>query len=170
MAKFLLTNWETVPFKKKSFEGQPDRFIKVCVASIDNPKQVLAIIPLFGIDERYIKIVHDYELGKRELPSYFNIPYDGEFEEVKSEHGPLYRVFTPDEAKYGICSPNEVGKVERLPNGKVKIYHSIRVFCRFYVNKLGKQYLNGWFPTQLYQRYFDYSYHRLSDLIEPLQI
>ena len=48
MAKYFLKNWQTFPFKRKSFEDQLDRYAKVCVASIDNPNVILDIIPIYG--------------------------------------------------------------------------------------------------------------------------
>lgn len=177
MSKFIFTNWETVPFKKKSFEGQLERYAKVCVASIDNPQKVLFILPLFGAGFGHIiEAVRCHELGIDD-DSVLNFsrlirPVNGDFVEVPSKHGPLFRVYKPDEAKYGLCSKGEVGKVERDSNGKVKIYHSIKVFTRYRIdNETGeKRYLNGWYPEDWYYHFFGYNYHVLSDLTEPLQL
>ena len=177
MAKFLFTNWETVPFKRKSFEGQLDRYAKACIASVDNPQRVLFILPFFGkCFAHLIEIVRNHELGLdgdaelnfKKLLS----PRDGEFVEIPSMHGPLFRVFTADEAKYGICSKEDVGKVERTPTGKVKIYHSIKIFSRFRLDKQTgeKHILYGWYPEDWYHRFFGYNYRILSDLTEPLQL
>lgn len=181
MAKYLLTNWETIPFKRQSFEGQLDRYLKVCVASVDSPQQILLIMPLFGTKNRggfahLIEVVRNHELGQDEKSafSFYELlkPQEGEFVEVPSKHGPLYRIFTKDEAKYGICPINAVGKAERTASGKVKIYNSIRVFTPLIVdNETGeKVVVDGWRPEELYNRFFGYNYHILSDLTEPLQL
>ena len=181
MEKYLLTNWETVPFKKKSFEGQLDRYLKVCVASVDSPHRVLHILPLYGKECRggfsdLIEEVRNYEICKEKgepcsPPSFMSKPVEGGFEEIPSLHGALFRRFTPDEARYGLCHPNDVWKAERMENGKVKVYHTIKVFCLYKKNnKIGQRYLNGWFPNELYRHYYGYSYLPLSDLTEPLQL
>lgn len=181
MAKYLLVNWETVLFKRKSFEGQLDRYLKVCVASVDEPQKVLFILPLFGNKNGggfsdLIEVVRNHELGL-DVKSHFAFsellePLEGEFVEVPSKVGPLFRVFTADEAKYGICPKNYAGKVERTSTGKVKIYYSIKVF-RPYIrdNETGEKVnWHGWYPEELYYRFFGYNYKVLSDLTEPLQI
>ena len=63
-------------------------------------------------------------------------------------------------------------KIERTPDGRVKIYHHIKVFSLYaFDDDTGeKTYLDGWFPNDFYYRFFGYNYHRLSDLTEPLQI
>ena len=181
MAKYLMTNWETVPFKRKSFEEQLDRYLKVCVASVDNPQQVLMILPLFGKKNRggftdLIEVVRNHELGqddKSPFPfSALLIPQEGEIVDVPSKHGPLFRIFTKDDAKYNMCSIDEVGRVERIATGKVKIYNSIRVFTPFcYDNETGeKVVLDGWWPEDWYYRFFGFNYRMLSDLTEPLQL
>ena len=181
MGKYIFTYLETVPFKKKSFEGQMDRFLKVCIASANNPQKVLFVLPLYGKQNGggfrgLIEVVRNHELGqdqKSEFPfSELLKPADGEFVDVPSLHGPLYRVFTKDEAKYGICPEEKVGKIERTPDGRVKIYHHIKVFSLYaFDDDTGeKTYLDGWFPNDFYYRFFGYNYHRLSDLTEPLQI
>ena len=180
MGKYIFTNWETVPFKKKSFEGQLDRFVKVCVVSVDNPQKVLFILPLYGKEggggfSHLVEVVRNHELRQDEkTKSHFSellTPIEGEFVEIPSKHGPLYRIFTKDEARYGICALDKVGKVEREENGKVKVYHSIKVFCIYEEKKVfGKQYVNGWFPEDWYYRFFGYNYRVLGDLTEPLQL
>ena len=181
MAKFLLTNWETVPFKKKSFEEQLDRYLKVCIASADNPQKVLLTMPLYGKNNRggysdLINVVRNHELGQDEKSRFpfseLLKPIEGELVEVKSKHGPLFRIFKKDDAKYGICSENNVGKVERTPTGKVKIYNSIKVFIHYtFDNQTGeKRIVHGWSPEELYYRFFGYNYHVLADLTEPLQL
>lgn len=181
MAKYLLTNWETVPFKKKSFDGQLDRYLKVCVASFENPQQILFIIPLFGTKNGggfadLIEVVRNHELGRDEQ-SHFSFkelltPQEGELVDVPSKHGPLFRVFTKDDARYNMCSINDIGRAERTATGKVKIYNSIRVFTLLHVdNETGeKVVLDGWRPDDLYNRLFRYNYRVLSDLTEPLQL
>ncbi len=171
MPKFLFTNCKTFPFKKKSFNGQSERYVKCCIVSVNNPKQVLAIIPLFGYDD-ITEDIYNYELGKGPFPSYLNKPIEGEFIDVPSKHGPLFRVFTKDEAKYGLCPQENVGKVERTLTGKVKIYNSIKVFTLYGTdNETGKKrILNGWSLDTWYNRFFGFNYHVLSDLIEPLQL
>jgi len=181
MAKYLFTNFETVPFKKKYFEGQLDRYLKVCVASADNPQKVLLVLPLFGKDKgrgfnRLIEIVRNHELGQDEKNEFqfsdLFKPMEGEIVEIPSRHGPLFRVFTKDEAKYGICPQDSVGKVERTPTGKVKVYHSIRVFTIYEKDDDTGNLVTvpGWFPGEWYNRFFGYNYHVLTDLIEPLQL
>lgn len=173
MGKYKMINWQTIPFKRKSFKGQLDRYAKSCIVSVDNPQKVLDIIPLFGF-EQLIKIVQNMESGidcekwKAELEE----PIDGEFVDIKSHNGPLFHRFTKEEAQYGLCKAQDVGKAERLDNRKVKIYHSIKVFTHYiYDENTGeKHYLNGWFPEQMYDLYMGYRYIPLSDLTEPLQI
>jgi hypothetical protein len=181
MAKFLLTNWETVPFKKKSFEGQLDRFLKVSIATVDNPQKVLLTLPLYGNDygggfSHLIELVRNYEVGKEEkskIPFEELLqPIDGEFVDIPSKHGPLYKTYTKDDAKYGLCSKEFVGKAERTPTGKIKIYHTIKVFTPLIINnETGqKEIISGWSPEKLYYRFFGYNYHILADLTEPLQL
>lgn len=173
MGKYKLVNWQTLPFKRKSFEGQLERYTKCCVVGADNPDKVLDIIYLFGFD-RLTEVIHERELGigKEKLIKELEEPIDGEFVEVESHSGPLFRRYLKDEALYGICSEHEVGKAERLDTGKVKVYHSIKVFTHYIIDDdIGKkEYINGWFPDQMYKRYFGYRYIPLSDLTEPLQI
>lgn len=179
MEKYLFTNWETIPRKGKTADWQLDRYLKVCVASIDNPQKVLFVLTLFGKSNggdfsRLIEIVRNHELGqdvKNEF-SFLSEPIDGEFIEVPSKHGPLFRVFTKDDAKYGMCHPDSIGKVERTSDGKVKIYHSIKVFTLYTKDEdFGKMVIvPGWLPEKWYYRFFGYNYHVLSDLTEPLQL
>ena len=179
MAKYLFTNWETVPFKRKSFEGQLDRYIKVCVASVDKPQQVLMVLPLYGKNNgggftHLIEIVRNHELGQDENNKFLGLlePVEGAFVDVPSKHGPLFRLFTKDDAKYGICPNEYVGKVERTPTGKVKVYHSVRVFIIYGKdNETGNVCsLHGWFPEEWYYRFFFFFYKALTDLTEPLQL
>lgn len=173
MGKYKMINWQTLPFKRKSFEGQPDRYAKCCIVSVDNPHKVLDIIPLFG-PEQFIKIVYDCEqgIGKEKWVHKLEKPIDGEFIEVKCHNGPLFHRFTKDEARYGLCNEQDVGKAERLDNGKVKVYHSIKVFTCFEFNEVigKKQYCNGWSPDQMYDKYLGYRYIPISDLTEPLYL
>lgn len=172
MGKYKLMNWQTLPFKKRSFEGQMDRYIKCCVVSNDNPEKVLDVICLFGFGWSLMDIVRNYELGidKEKCKEVLEHPINGEFVAVKSLHGPLYHRYTRDEGLYGLCAPQNVGKAERDANGKVKIYHSIIVFTHYYDNDGEKEYVNGWFPEQMYRRYVGYRYLPLSDLTEPLKL
>ena len=181
MAKYLLTNWETVPFKKKSFEEQLDRYLKVCVASVNNPQQVLLVLPLFGKKNRsgftdLIEVVHNHELGQDEKsPFPFSEllkPIDGEIVDVPSKHGPLFRIYTKDDAKYNICSLYDVGRVERTATGNVRIYNSIKVFTPIIVdNETGERVsLDGWKPEEWYNRYLGFNYHPIGDLTEQLQL
>jgi hypothetical protein len=173
MAKYKLINWQTLPFKRKSFDGQLERYIKCCVVSADVPDKVLDVVYIFG--NRWLTDhVHKRETDNANDSHMKDLamPVDGEFVEVKSLHGSLYRVFSKDEAQYGLCSAEDVGKAERDNNGKVKIYHTIKVFTLYKIIEIigQKEYLNGWYPSQMYYRYFGYRYHPLSDLTEPLQL
>ena len=179
MGKYVFRHFATFPFKRKSFDGQMDRYAKVCVVSVDNPQKVLDIIPIYGRDDNagmgdIIKLIYDIELGKQlddesqRLLAGISKPVEGKFEEVNSLHGPLFHQFTPDEAKYGLCPTFSVWKPERDVNGKVKIYHSFKVFTL--QNGPDFHYVNGWFPAQMYYRYYGYRYKRLSDLTEPIQL
>ncbi len=174
MGHYLITKMETCQIRKKSFEGQLDRFLKIVIASADNPNQALAIVPLFGkIDgsgfTEIINKVHQYE-QETSLNEKLPIQIDGEFEEVQSKHGALCREFTADEAKYGICNANDVGKVERTSDKKVRIYKSIRVFTRYNIISGIKIYIPGWSREKMYYKYYGYNYFKLSDLTEPLQL
>ena len=183
MEKYLFKNWKTLPFKKKSFEGQLSRYAKVCIVSIDNPDKVIDIIPIYG--EKYntglgrlIKLIYDIELKvpldseSNRLLALLQKPIEGKFEEIKSLHGPLYHQFTPDEAKFGLCLAAEVWKAERDESGKVKIFNSMKVFtASYYDSDLGKyNYINGWFPNQMYYKYFGYRYLPISELKEPIML
>ena len=179
MPLYKLINWKTFPFKRKSFEGQLDRYVKTCVVSVDNPHKVLLVLPLYGKENgggfgQLINIVRNHELGQGDETEFLKLsrPINGEFVEVPSKDGPLFRIFTKDEAEFGICSRDDAGKVERDRNGKVKIYHSIRVFCHCYeVSKIpNRKYVPGWYPDDLYHRFYGFNYHMLSDLTEPLQL
>lgn len=181
MGKYLLKNWKTYPFKKKTFEGQLGRYAKVCIVSIDNPEKVLDIIPIYG--EKYnsglgrvIKLFYDIELAvpldneSNKLWTLLQKPIEGKFEEIKSLHGPLFRRFTPDEAKYGLCLATDVWKPERDENGKVRVYNTMMVFTQYmYDSDIGTySYVPGWFPNQMYYKYFGYRYLPISQLGEPL--
>lgn len=181
MEKYIFKNWATFPFKRKTFDGQMDRFLKVCVVSINNPKKVLDILPIYGNEKSsglrdIIKIISDRERGKAldkdsiELLKKLKEPILGQFEEVKSLHGPLFRQYTPDEAQYGLCSEQDVWKPERDSHGKVKEYMSMKVFTvSYYDSDFGKyNYVNGWFPNQMYYKYFGYRYKPISMLTEPM--
>lgn len=183
MEKYLFKNWTTFPFKRKSFDGQMDRYLKVCVVSIDNPMKVLDIIPIYGNENSsglrdIINLVYDLEKGVAldktsiDLLNSLQRPIIGQFEEVKSHHGPLFHQFTPDEAKYGLCSEYDVWKPERDSNGKVVEYNSMRVFTMsLYYPDLGEyNYANGWLPSQMYYKYYGYRYLSVSQLTEPIQL
>lgn len=183
MGKYLLKNWKTFTFKNSSFEGQLDRYAKVCIVSVDDPERVVDIIPIYGKKYsvghgRIIKLFYDIEQGtilnkeSQKLLLALQKPIEGKFEEIKSKNGPLFHQFTPDEAEYGLCSNSEVWKPERDENGKVKVYNSMRVFTQYmYDPDLGKyNYVNGWFPHQMYYKYYGYRYKPLSMLTEPIQL
>ena len=183
MEKYLFKNWATFPFKRKSFDGQMDRYLKVCVVSIDNPTKVLDIIPIYGNENSsglrdIINLIYNLENGVTldkasiQLLNTQQKPIVGQFEEIKSLHGPLYHQFTPDEAKYGLCSEHDVWKPERDINGKVIEYNSMRVFpMSLYDSDFGVyNYVNGWFPSQMYYKYFGYRYLLMSQLKDPIQI
>lgn len=179
MSKFLFKNWKTSQFKKKSFEGQLGRYAKVCIVSVDNPETVLDIIPIYG--EKYnsglgrvIKLFYDIELKvpldseSNRLLSLLQEPIDGKFEEVKSLHGPLFRKFTPDEAKYGLCLSADVWKPERDQGGKVRVYNTMKVFTQYIYDPDFDtyNYVPGWAPEQMYYKYFGYRYLPISQLGE----
>lgn len=177
MEKYLFKYWRTYPFKKKTFEGQMERYAKVCVVSVDNPQRVLDIIPIYGKETSsglrdIINMFYDLERGITIDNSYRGLikslqePIVGQFEEIKSMHGPLFRQFTPDEAKYGLCSEHDVWKPERDINDKVIEYNSMRVFTMsLYDPDFGKyNYVDGWFPFQMYYKYFGYRYFPISQL------
>ena len=176
MAKYLLKNWRTFPFKKKSFEGQLDRFVQVCVVSVENPNKILDVIPIYGKEDDYsfkdiIKLIHDIESGNQLnndqilLRSHLLSPVEGEFVETKSLHGPLYRIHTREEAEYGLCSLSDIGKPYVTNEGTVKKYSVINVFTQPQFSISGmKTYVNGWAPSQMYYRYFRYKYFPISEL------
>lgn len=182
MEKYLLKNWTTFPFKRKTFDGQMDRFAKVCVVSLENPSKVLDIVPIYGNENSsglrdIIRLIYDIEKGKtigndaKQLLSALQEPVLGKFESVESLHGPLFHQFTPDEAKYGLCSANDVWKPERDNQGKVKEYLNMKVFTIInYDSEFGKfNYANGWSPSQMYYKYYGYRYLPFSKLTEPIQ-
>ena len=183
MEKYLFKNWATFPFKRKSFDGQMDRYLKVCVVSIDNPTKVLDIIPIYGNENSsglrdIINLIYNLENGVTldkasiQLLNTLQKPIVGQFEEIKSLHGPLYHQFTPDEAKYGLCPAYSVWKPERDENGKVKVFNSFNVFTLL-VNDSDlriSHYAAGWFPNQMYYKYYGYRYKSLSELTEPIQL
>ncbi|MBQ8709429.1 MAG: hypothetical protein IJ550_02445 [Bacteroidaceae bacterium] len=170
MGKFKMINWQTLPFKKKSFERQMDRYIKCCIVKESEPDKVLDVICLFGF-YWLMDVVQKYEQGI-ETEEYEKLcrPIDGEFVEVKSMNGALYHRFTRDEGTFGLCTPQKVGKAERDINGKVKVYHSIKVFTLYHEYRGVKEYIGGWSPQEMYRKYFGYRYLPLSDLAEPLQL
>lgn len=181
MEKYLFKNWVTLPFKKKSFEGQLDRYAKVCVVSIDNPDKVIDIIPLYGKKYntgigRIIKLIYDIEQKvpldneSKRLWDFLQKPMVGKFEEIKSRHGPLFRRFTPDEVKYGICPATEEYKPEIGENGMVKVYNTMKVFTRYtFDSEFCKyNYTRGWSPNEMYYRYFGYRYIPISQLAVPV--
>lgn len=180
MGKYIIANFETVPFKRKSFEGQMDRFVKIYIASVDAPDKVLAVVPLFGNDNGtgfydLIKAVRNHELGQDEKTPFpfedLYKPIDGEFVDVPSMHGPLFRVFTIEDFKCGLCKTDEIGRVERTLDNKVKIYNTIRVFTHYNMDGAGhKVTAGGWNPNTLYFRYYGYNYKPIADLTEPLQL
>jgi len=183
MGKYLFRHFATFPFKRKSFDGQMDRYAKVCVVSVDNPQKVLDIIPIYGRDGNagmgdIIKLIYDIELGKQlddesqRLLAGISKPVEGKFEEVNSLHGPLFHQFTPDEAKYGLCPTFSVWKPERDANGKVKLFNSFKVFTLIVNDPDLKisHYAAGWFPNQMYYKYYGYRYKSLSELTEPIQL
>ena len=183
MEKYMLKNWQTFPIKKKTFEGQMDRFVKVCVVSANNPYKILDIIPIFGNEDScgmrdVINLIYDLERGiaidnaSEKLLRSLQEPLFGQFVDIKSLHGPLFHRFTPDEAKYGLCSEHDVWKPERDCQGKVKEYVSMKVFTiSLYDPDYGQySYADGWFPNQMYYRYFGYRYQPLSMLTEPIQL
>lgn len=173
MGRYKLINWQTLPFKKKSFKGQAERYIKCCIVGVDEPWKILDYIYIFGFGMELIDIVSKYESGieREQWENVLEKPIDGEFVEIKSLHGPLYHKYTRDEGLYGLCTQENVGKAERDIHGKVKVYHNMKVFSYYIYDEAGnKHYVNGWRPEQMYNRYFGYRYIPLSDLTEPLQL
>lgn len=183
MEKYYFKNWKTYPFKKKSFNGQLDRFAKVCIVSVEKPNEVIDIIPIYGEnnDKRFesiIKLIHDIELNipldieSKKLLNTLQRPIVGQFEEFKSLHGPLFHQFTPDEAEYGLCSERDVWKPERDENGNVKEYNAIKVFTMYsYDSEFGSYYINPEFTAQkMYYKYLYYRYKPISMLNEPTKL
>ena len=183
MEKYLFKNWKTFPFKKKSFDGQLDRYLTVCVVNAESPQTVLDIIPIYGSEKHsdfreIIKLIYDIERGieinesSRELFESLQKPIWGQFEEIKSQHGPLFHQFTPAEARYGLCSECDVWKPERDENGKVIEFMSIKVFTHsiYHPDFRKYGYANGWFPHQMYYKYFGFRYRPISLLREPMKL
>jgi len=177
MEKYYLKNWKTYPFKEKSFEGQLDRFAIACVTSLKAPNLILDIVPVWGRDYssgmgRFIKLIHEKELGNKldrdslEFMSYFSKPIDGEFIEIKSKHGPLFKIRTRNEAEYGLCNIDEINKPIRDTEGGVIIYNTMKVFTwsRYDSEFLQYNYVKGWFPEDMYSKYFCYRYFPISML------
>lgn len=172
MEKYYLKNWRTFPFKEKSFEKQLERFAIATVCSVNNPNVILDIVPVWGRDYnrgigRYIKLVHEKELGfeldkesNDYLLSYFSKPIYGEFEEMKSHHGPLFRIYTQNEAEYGLCSIEDINKPERDSEGNIKVYNTVKVFTwSTYDSDFGQyQYVRGWLPDDMYSKLYCYRY------------
>lgn len=193
MEKYLYKYWQTFPFKYNSFDGQLDRFAKVCVVSVSNPQKVLDIIPIWGKKDEprlrdIIQLIFKLEDGKALAPQenklleFIKKPIIGQFEEIPSKHGPLFRRFTRDEAKYGLCSKYDVGKPERDENGRVRVYNTIRVFRHYIydsefeknnipVSEDDKYYTTPeWDLNKMYDKYFGYRYFKRSQLTEPILI
>lgn len=170
MEKYFFKNWATFPFKRKTFDGQMDRFVTVCVVNAETPQKVLDIIPIFG--KLIVNLIYDWERGiqldneSSELLKTLHNPIEGQFEEIKSKDGPLFHRFTPEEVKYGLCPASLIWKQERDQEGKVKVYESIKVFTQYeYYSDIGKyDYANGWFPDQMYKKYYGYRYLPISKI------
>lgn len=177
MEQYYFKNWKTYPFKKKSFEGQLDRYAKVCIVSVAKPNEVIDIIPIFGLG-RIIKLIHDIELSvpldieSKQLLNTLQRPIVGQFEEINSMHGPLFHQFTPDEAKYGLCPEDDIWKPKRDKNGNVKVYNTIKVFTMYkYDRELGiYQIAPGFAAYEMYDNYVPYRYKPISMLTEPMKL
>ena len=183
MEKYFFINWATFPFKRKTFDGQMDRYVKVCVVNAENPQKVLDIIPIYGNEDLsgirdVIRLIYDIERGveiddaSKKLLNNLQKPIMGDFVEIKRLHGPLFHQFTPDDARYGLCPEYNVWKPERDSQGKVKEYLSMRVFTiSLYDSDICQyHYAKDWSPNKMYYKYFGYRYKPLSMLTEPIQL
>jgi len=144
---------------------------------------VLDIIPIWGKKDEpglrdIIQLISKLEDGKALAPQenklleFIKKPIIGQFEEIPSMHGPLFRIFTRDEAKYGLCSKYDVGKPERDENGRVRVYNTIRVFRHYIYDSEDDKYYSTpeWDLNKMYYKYFEYRYFPISQLTEPILI
>ncbi len=175
MEKYYLRNWRTFPFKEKSFEKQLDRYAIATVRSVNNPNIILDVVPIWGRNlyggmGKLIDLIYQKEQGFKldneslQFMSNYNKPIDGEFVEMKSYHGPLFRIYRRPEAEYGLCSIDKINKPERDAEGNIKIYDTIKVFTwsRYEPESQEFQHVKGWLPDDMYSKLFCYRYFPMS--------
>ncbi len=126
MEKYYFKNYRTRRFSQKTFEGQGDYYIIADVVCADNPTKILDVVPYWGSGKE--DIVRKFEEQSAPLPKKFNEPFYGEFVTVPS-YTPLLRRYTEDDAYRGLCDKDQVGSFVFNPDGSVRVFNSIRVFC-----------------------------------------
>ncbi len=127
MEKYIFKNYRTRCFSQKTFEQQGDYYVVADVVRADNPTKILDVVVYWGTgDEEDVRKFEDLGIP---LPKSFNDSFYGEFVNVPYKI-PLLRRFTDDDAYRGLCEKDKVGTYVCNPNGSVRLFNSIRVFCR----------------------------------------
>ena len=126
MEKYVFTNYRTRPFSQKTFEQQGDYYVVADVVRADNPAKILDVVPFWGTGDE--EIVRRFEERSVPLPKKYSDSFYGEFVTVSYDY-PLHRRYTGDDAYRGLCEKSDVGSYVCNPDGSVKLFNSIRVFC-----------------------------------------
>ena len=176
MELYILKNYRTRRFSRKSFDSQSKYFIVADLFRADKPNRILGVIAYWGSEEE--DQVRKAEESKTLLPKSFYEPFYGKFEDVKSEV-PLLRFYTADDTYCGFCKKEDEGKFLSNPDGSYKVYNSIKVFCRYstayirfrtdprtkdYTCRQISKYMEGWEAKKLAQYRKEYCYKELSEI------
>lgn len=128
MDKYLFINFRTRKFYRKTFEEQSENYVVADVVLEKNPSQILDVVAFWG--HEYDEAVRRFELYGEPLPQSFHKPFYGEFVSVPSET-PLLRKLTKDDVHRGLCSVNDIGSYVCNPDGSIRFFYQIKVFCIF---------------------------------------
>ena len=126
MEKYIFKNYRTRRFSQKSFEQQGDYYVVADVVRADNPSKILDVLAYWGTGDE--DDIRKFEKKSIPLPKKYNDTFYGEFVSVKYEH-PLIRRYTDDDEYRRLCEKSEVGTYVCNPDGSVRLFNSIRVFC-----------------------------------------
>ena len=178
---YVLKNFRTIPFSKRSYNEQHEYFVKADVYHVGKPHTLLDIVPIWQ-NNRYgniIDIIHNHEVNGDTIPNELFQPVPGEFVNFEWPQ-PLYRIYTDDDVRLGRCSSNMVGKYVRNLNGTIKVFNRVKVFCLIHpsfievlnhnINIRGEinliqnvpRYLPNWQPEYRAQKSIEYCYEEVN--------
>lgn len=177
---YRLKNFQTRHFSRRSFNEQHDYFVVADVYSASKPDSLLAIVPIWQKRTygNIIDQIRNHEVKGTPIPDELYQPVPGEFVNYKWPK-PLYRIWTEDDVRLGLCSPNKVGHYRQNIDGSYKIFSTVKVFClinpsyieiqRHMMNFRGEndllkntpRYIQNWEPEYRAQKRVEYCFEEI---------